>query len=131
MTINEKNIKYGKSSKNFINHKSAFFNNNSQLLLNAIEINRIYAKQPRRLNCKNCNYPIQKVSFSKLGVDYSICENCTHLNGMHEDTDEFCSYVYTDDKGTNYSNLYNSKSIKEYFKRVEDIYKPKANFLLD
>ena len=55
MTINEKNIKYGKSSKNFINHKSAFFNNNSQLLLNAIEINRIYAKQPRRLNCKNCN----------------------------------------------------------------------------
>ena len=123
------NTTYGKSSNDLISHKNVFFKNNNQLLSDGTDLNKIYAQQPKRLNCKNCDHEIHKVSFTKLGVDYLICENCTHLNGANEDTDEFCSHVYTENKGVNYSNLYNSKSANEYVKRVKDIYEPKANFI--
>jgi len=128
---NKKIVKYGKSSQDLISLKKVFFKNNNELLSNGRKINEFYSQQPKRLKCKNCDNDLHDISFSKLCVDYTICETCGHLNGMNEDTDLFCSHIYTDNKGVDYSELYNSKGVEEYNKRVEDIYAPKVKFMSD
>ena len=128
---NKKIVKYGKSSQDLISLKKVFFKNNDELLSNGRKINEFYSQQPQRLKCKNCNHDLYDIAFSKLCVDYTICETCGHLNGMNEDTDTFCSHIYTDNKGVSYSELYNSKGVEEYNKRVEDIYAPKVKFMSD
>ena len=128
---NKKILKYGKSSKGLIRIKEKFFKDNDQMLSKGIKINRIYSQQPKRLKCKNCDYILKGASFRKLHVNYIICKNCEHLNGIHEDTDSFCAQIYTDNKGSDYAELYNSEGIDEYNKRVKEIYTPKAQFIFD
>ena len=123
--------RFGKSSEALMNLKQDFFNNNNKLLKKAQKINSVYISQPRRDRCKNCDYSIKNISFSKQKVEYGLCEQCGHLNGLHQDTSKFCESVYTDDGGTDYASNYNSKDIKEYNKRVGDIYVPKAEFLCE
>jgi len=123
--------KFGKSSDALMNLKQDFFNNNDDLLRKSKEINSIYASQPRRDRCKNCNFPIKNWSFFKQGVEYCVCEQCGHLNGLHQDTNEFCEAVYTDDGGADYAENYNSKDVDQYNNRVANIYLPKAEFLCD
>ena len=123
--------RFGKSSEALMNLKQDFFNDNDNLLKKSKEINNIYISQPRRDRCKNCDYPIKNWSFTKQKVEYSVCEQCGHLNGLHQDTSKFCEAVYTDDGGTGYAENYNSKDIEEYNYRVSNIYLPKAEFLCD
>jgi cyclopropane fatty-acyl-phospholipid synthase-like methyltransferase len=67
--------------------------------------------------------------FVKQGVAYAICSQCGHLNGLHQDTEAFCAAFYTDDEGERYGMNYSSKDSCAYFKRVKEIYQPKAEFL--
>ena len=60
-----------------------------------------------------------------------MCERCGHLNGMNEDTNSFCSAVYTDNRGEDYAEDYSSGNTYEYKKRMKDIYFPKATFMRD
>jgi hypothetical protein len=124
-------IKYGKPSKEMLAHKQDFFLNNDVLLSNSIDLNKLYSQQPERTKCKNCNAAIAKTDFTKLYVDYSVCEKCGHLNGKNEDSDFFVSHVYTDNKGLNYSKNYSGKTKVIYDKRTDDIYMPKVQFLKD
>lgn len=131
MKNSEEFIRYGKSSKDIASHKQVFFNENDALLSEATKINKLYLSQPKRIQCKNCNFILGKADFTKLHVNYSICKRCGHLNGENEDNNSFCSAVYTSDNGSEYSKLYNSESIAAYKKRAKDIYTPKASFLRD
>ena len=128
---NNKLVKYGKSSQSIISLKENFFNNNDEILGKMRGVNKFYSQQPDRFQCKNCNQSLGAVSFRKQYVDYSLCEKCGHLNGMHDDTDEFCKKLYTDSKGADYAETYNSRFAKEFNQRVKDIYVPKAKFLCD
>lgn len=121
--------KYGKSLIDLLSHKRSFFNSNDDLLRNLTIINDIYIKQPIRKNCKNCNFNLQGESFIKQNIKYIICQKCEHLNGSYEDTDEFCSALYTEDDGQKYANNYSVQNTAEYNKRVSDIYLPKAEYL--
>ena len=121
--------KYGKSLQELLIHKKSFFDSNDDLLKSLTSINDIYIKQPRRNNCKNCNFKLQGVSFIKQNVKYIICQKCEHLNGFNEDTDEFCSALYTEDDGQKYADNYSVQNTEEYTKRVSDIYLPKAEYL--
>lgn len=129
--MSDKLVKYGKSSQSLISLKENFFNNNDEILRKMGGVNKFYSQQPNRLQCKNCNQPLGEVSFRKQYVDYSLCERCGHLNGMHDDTDSFCKKLYTDNKGADYAEGYDSKFVKEFNMRVKDIYVPKAKFLCD
>jgi|SaaInlStandDraft_6_1057023.scaffolds.fasta_scaffold31311_2 2-polyprenyl-3-methyl-5-hydroxy-6-metoxy-1,4-benzoquinol methylase len=128
---NKEIVKYGKSSQALIAIKEDFFKNNDEMLSKGKTINKFYSQQSVRSKCKNCDYDLKEVSFSKLNVNYTICKNCGHLNGMHEDTDLFCKKIYTDNKGIDYSEVYDSKGVNEYNRRVRDVYIPKAQFLFD
>jgi hypothetical protein len=122
--------KYGKPSGPLLKLKQNFIDDNHLLLEQEREIYDIYTEQPIRSKCKNCDYVLEAQSFVKQTVAYSICNRCGHLNGLHQDSGEFCKAVYTDDDGEYYARAYKYKDKKDYFSRVKDIYHPKADFLL-
>lgn len=124
-------VRLGKPIADLLPHKQDFVSNNQALLERAKHFASLYAEQPHRLKCMTCSHPIGAVSFRKHGVDYSHCENCGHLNGANEDSDEFCAALYTSDGGESYGRVYNSADSAAYEARVNDIYAPKAAFLIE
>ena len=121
--------RYGKASGPLLTLKQQFIDDNDLLLERDRKINAVYAQQPTRTCCKNCEHPLGDQLFVKQGVSYTICAQCGHLNGMYQDTEAFCAAVYTDDSGESYGKNYNAKDKRTYLKRVEDIYVPKVEFL--
>jgi len=125
-------IRFGKSAQDVLGFKKDFFDSNDKLRADLLRINQLYAAQPRRSRCKLCDKTLpDKVKFEKHGVGYLFCARCGHLNGAHEDTPEFCAAIYSDDDGRGYAKTYHSGDRDAYFKRVEQIYVPKAKFLID
>lgn len=121
--------RYGKSAGPLLALKQSFFSENDYLLARGRHLNELYAQQPLRRNCKNCNTSLGEADFSKLGVSYALCPCCGHLNGLHEDSASFCKAVYTDDGGAGYARTYSAVDRESYLQRVRDIYRPKAAFL--
>ena len=119
--------KYSKSSSPMLDIKKEFFDSNDKLLKEAVETNELYSEQEPRLNCKNCEDPIGQEAFNSFGVSYSLCNNCGHLNGIYEDSEKFTQYLYSEDNGDHYKESY----LKDYDRRVQDIYTPKVQFLID
>lgn len=124
--MREKHIeKFSKGSSPLLEIKEDFFLENKKLLNEAINVNKYYISQKKRKNCKNCGQKINQQDFVSFGVPYSICEKCGHVNGMHEDSEEFVRHLYSEDQGDNYKEAY----LKNYEKRVNSIYLPKVDFL--
>ena len=121
--------KFGKRSRELIEIKKSYFEDNDRLCEQQKSFAKVYAKQPLRENCKLCEKPLTNVDFSKDDSSFHFCIECGHMNGGHEDTDEFCSAVYTDNKGSNYAKFYKESDRKFYNKRVAAIYTPKVDFL--
>ena len=95
--------KYGKPSGPLLKLKQNFIDDNHLLLEQEREIYDIYTQQPIRSKCKNCDHVLEAQSFVKQTVAYLICNRFGHLNGLHQDSGEFCKAVYTDDDdGENY-----------------------------
>lgn len=123
--------KFGKTSEPLLKFKRDFIEENDRHVQEMRRISEIYLRQPRRTECKNCDGPLSQVAFKKLEVDYFLCGRCGHLNGGHEDTDEFCRAVYLEEGGKAYAKNYDSENSKNYWDRVREIYRPKAEFLID
>lgn len=125
-------IRYGKSSDSILSLKSSFLENNDALREQLLAIGRLYAAQPLRLRCKICLAGLaREADFRKHGVGYVFCGRCGHLNGQHEDTEEFCAAVYTEDGGKSYAANYAALDRAAYEKRIAAIYLPKAEFLAE
>jgi len=121
---------YGKSSVSNIRLKQSFFNENDTHVNEQKRISIAYMQQPKRLLCKNCNNKLKTSNdFVKNEVGFKICGACSHLNGAHEDTQEFCDYVYTEEDGKNYAKAYEEVDIENYNYRLSTVYIPKAEFL--
>jgi hypothetical protein len=125
--------KYGKPIEDILDHKTHFWKNNDAELEKRRQVAEVYSSQPERVSCKICCEDIEntKGQFEKMGVEYRICGECGHLNGLYEDTEEFVDFLYSDDGGVDYSGGYIEETRKEYQSRVSDIYLPKAEFLYD
>jgi len=123
------NQKYSKSSAYYLKTKADFFSANADFLNKAVKQNKFYSTQPKREFCKLCgaNLPAS-VDFVSHGVGYVFCDDCSHLNGIYEDTKAFVEDLYMSDAGVEYSANY----IDEQFeKRAVDIYLPKVDFLIN
>jgi hypothetical protein len=122
--------RYGKSSSSLLNQKTSFFEDNDQHLEIQNRIAAVYTAQPERTECKNCATVFNKnADFVKDGIGYIICDTCSHLSGIYEDTVEFCESLYTKESGKNYAINYNSKTVSDYNYKTGSIYLPKAEFL--
>lgn len=124
-------IRYGKSAGPLIALKENFFRDNEALCAASRRTALLYAAQPRRARCKCCDEALGDPSFAKAGIGYVLCGRCGHLNGAHEDTEEFCAALYTETGGASYAATYSAADRDAYKRRVDDIYFPKAAFLCD
>ena len=125
-----KNKQYGKFNAPYIKQKQSYFSDNDEHIKAQKKISSIYAQQPIRLFCKNCNSALKaEHDFVKSNIKYKICNICTHLNGAHEDTNEFCKAVYTRDEGKDYAQAYKASDVESFEYRLSSIYIPKAEFL--
>jgi SAM-dependent methyltransferase len=121
--------KYSKSSAFYLGTKKEFFSENDALLRRAARQNEFYASQPARTRCKLCNSELPSdVDFSSHGIGYKFCTDCSHLNGIYEDTREFVERLYIADAGRDYSSSYIDENFAQ---RTLDIYLPKIDFLLE
>lgn len=123
--------KFGKSNKEMLSLKSDFYSDDNRLLKEQLEIGNVYVSQHLREKCKNCNSSIKGYSFVKQNIRYKICETCSHLNGLHEDSKGFCEYMYTNNGGSNYSKNYTPKEYTSFIQRVNQVYNPKVEFLIN
>ncbi len=132
--------KYGKSFGDLNSLKQNFFNNNDGMLKMADGMADIINAQPVRKTCKICGAPLGKSEDTgkadghagcvvrSHNIDYIVCGRCGHLNSANEDTDDFASKVYVED---DYSKNYSMKDKENYDRRMNMIYVPKAQFLVD
>lgn len=120
-----KKVYFSKSSNNILNIKKNFIKDNKSLTLQAHQWNKYYSKQPIRIKCKICEIKLPRKIFKSHFANYTVCNNCGHLNGLNQDTKKFNNYLYNDSKGLKFSKFY----IKNYNERVKIIYKPKLEFL--
>jgi hypothetical protein len=119
--------RYGKSAEGILGVRQNFFDENDQSLALAASQAKIYIAQPPRTRCKLCDAQLpRQPDFVKLSIPYVSCPRCTQLNGMHQDTDAFCSAVYLDDS---YAVYYGSADRERYDYRTDAIYRPKVDFL--
>lgn len=128
--------RFGKPVEDILDHKKHFWDSNEYELNKRIKVANIYSSQPKREYCKICSHDIDDSigEFSKHGVEYRICGNCQHLNGLYRETDEFVSQLYNDDEkqqDVDYGEEYLEETNDSYQARLRDIYSPKANFLFD
>ncbi len=121
----KKIIKFSKKISDISSIKKDFFSDNKLYLDRAKRGFRLYVKEKRRTRCKNCNLKLTKKVFRSNNVDYTICKRCFHLNGLHQDTENFLNKLYLTEKGSSYDKAYKS----QYNFRVKNIYGPKLNFL--
>lgn len=121
--------KYSKSSAHYLTTKADFFSKNADFLNKAIKQNKLYSSQPKREFCKLCgvNLPAS-VDFVSHGVGYVFCDDCSHLNGIYEDTKAYVEDLYMLDAGVEYASNYIDK---QFEKRAVDIYLPKVDFLIN
>lgn len=119
---------YGKSSGPLLSLKRPMLEDNDKLVAYEQACYKVYKEQPVRRVCKTCANSIGVATFVKT-VPYAICETCGHLNGLHENTDAYNEFLYSDNDGKNYSREYLSVDIDAFNSRVENVYLPKAQFL--
>ena len=124
--------RYGKSISSLLLQKKSFFKENDLHVKKQRKIGSIYKKQQKRINCKNCNTKLNSITdfdFIKDGIEYVFCNHCNHLNGMYEDSNEFCKAIYEEKTGKHFDKDYIVDDMGEYDYRVATIYLPKVEFM--
>lgn len=120
-------IKYGKSNDILLSKKISFQSNDKLVAIEKMNIEE-YKKSLIRKDCINCQNSLQSVIFKRHDVQYFQCDVCGHINGEFQITSKFNNYLYN---SSAYDENYLEFDENVYLKRVEDIYLPKADFLLD
>ncbi len=123
------NRKYGKPVGDIVKIKNDFFEHNDKMLeMSAFQADALLC-QPKRTQCKICHTPITgEKLYTSQRMGYYLCEKCGHLNSEFEDTDDFANRVYIQDS---YENNYSEADREKYENRLNTIYIPKAEFLLN
>ncbi len=125
--------KYSKSVGDIIKIKSDFFEKNEEMLKLSSHQAEALLIQPKRTECKICHSPVgvnagQTELYHSQRMSYYMCPECGHVNSEYLDNDDFASRVYIDD---DYLANYSEEDRKQYEKRRDTIYIPKAEFLID
>ncbi len=123
----KKRIFYSKKSTDYSSvSKFEKKKNVDQIIKDRLRIGRIYLKQKKRSNCKNCGKKIGGYDFEVNRIKFKVCKFCYHLNGVHEETKKFFEKIYVNKKGKNFTVGYKDNN---FALKVNNIYLPKINFL--
>ena len=126
-------IKFGKDSSDYLRMKPFFFDEelSRQRVEEVKKIGKRYRQQPARTECVVCRTALSERLFSYQGVDYLKCGRCGHVNGAHQDTEEFAEFLYGIDGANKLDVTYGDKERSEFEFRAKSIYSPKVEFLHD
>ena len=121
--------KYGKPIGDLMSIKQDFFTQNGKMLEMSSHQADALLRQPERKFCKICHSPIEgEPLYTSQRMSYYLCKKCGHLNSAHEDTADFEDAVYLEDS---YEHNYSESDKAAYLNRRDEIYIPKAQFLLE
>lgn len=118
-------VRYSKNYNSIISLKKNLYKENEYILKRMIKANNVLNKQGLRKNCKNCGKKLSKKIFTSFKVGYTICSKCGHLNSIYHDNKTFTNWLYSKNKGKNYSD----KDYNIFKERVKKIHLPKVDFL--
>ena len=107
---------YGKPSKAILKMTQEFLDTNDSLVEEDQRSFAIYRQQPKRTQCKICEAPLTEIIFCKHEIDYFLCSRCGHINGGHQDTETYCSYIYN---GEEYVKGYLNANMESYRERIK------------
>lgn len=62
------------------------------------------------------------------GTPFFLCESCGHLNGKYDDDETYTDALYTSGL---YGSAYYEEDVAKYISRIESIYIPKVQFLME
>lgn len=127
-----KTERFGKTFSGYKKIREAFFDKaqNDRFVDRLAKADELYREQPRRTNCKLCASRLGEVAFERNHVQYYVCATCGHLNGAFEDTESYNHALYADDESELATNSsYDDKDKERYDFRVNEIYRPKADWL--
>ena len=105
-------LKFGKKSSDILEVKKSFITENKNLYRWQKKLYKIYSNQPKRKYCKNCEKKLKGERFEKLNIEYIICDNCKHVNGIYQDTKLLSKKFYQTDAAKSYSKIYLEKALK-------------------
>ncbi len=121
--------KYGKSVGEVLKIKKDFFTKNGEMLAMSHSQADALLRQPKRTECKICHEKIgTEPLYESQRMKYFLCPRCGHVNSEFEDTDDFAEAVYITDS---YECNYSEDDRAKYTTRRDNIYIPKAQFLID
>ena len=127
-----KKIKYGKTFAGYKELRSSFFDpSTNNAIVDRLKVaDSLYRAQPQRTKCKICSTAFGSPSFHRNQVPYFICKACGHLNGGHQDTDNYNHALYADEESILATNSsYDDNDLEEFEFRVKNIYAPKVEWL--
>ena len=125
--------RFGKSMYDVMSlrSKNQMFTDNGKYVVQAEKAYKLYQQQPKRAGCKICSEPLLgEKYFHNRGTDFYLCEICGHLNGEFDDGWSYTKLLYESEL-SEYGDDYNEDTAVEYIKRLDAIYVPKAQFLLN
>ena len=111
-------LKFGKKSKDILEVKKVLLLK-TKACLNGKEnyINYTLINQKEN-TVKTVKKKIKGERFEKLGIEYIICNNCKHVNGIYQDTKLLSKKFYQTDEAKSYSKIY-LKTKESYNKRIK------------
>lgn len=120
--------KYGKSSNDIFEIKKSFILLNDELLKERENNISLLREQPKRCVCKICGHNLSDTPFFiTRGMQYMECDNCGHINSRNMDTQQFAEKIYIEQP---YANNYHETSKADYELRLNNVYAPKAEFMI-
>lgn len=127
-------IRFGKSSADYIRMRKSLVGADrpGAGLEGFHRVSALYRSQPRRERCVVCSAALGPSIFTLFEVGYTICPDCGHFNGLHEDTAEFARALYEQQAAAApLSETYGDGDAAAYARRLGSVYTPKAEFLRD
>lgn len=120
--------KYSKPSLDIMRESADRSNLDQELLIKQNKTQKYLEKTKLRNKCVLCNESVGSQSFVHRQIDYIQCINCYHIQTMYETPVGYPEIVNADDS---FAVVYPKLKIQDYKDRVERIYQPKLNWIID
>lgn len=124
-------VRFSKPAGGYLRTKAAFYDDKENARWLGIEdgVRAAYLAQPPRRQCVVCAGALGAPQFTLRGVGYGLCGTCGHFNGAHQDTLSFADALYQAGHA-DAGSVYSDPTSAEYRHRLEAIYVPKVEFLV-
>ena len=122
-----KKVKFSKSSNDISIENSLRFKDCKEEISKKNNIAMSINSFPEKSNCLLCLSPLKGKNFKHRNIEYIKCNNCGHIQTKSEIPFDYPKNFM----GQGFEEIYPDLNKKEYNSRVNRIYKPKLNWIID